>query len=153
MRKREARGEESREPEKKGSEDGDDEWVPVVPNMEAGGSRLQTTDPKDVVEKIVMDELEERKSGRGSDGLVRGGVYSCQGRETNGKGKGKGEGGKGEHEGTGRFGCNGQHGSKGAPKSTRKVQDKGKKKKRQKFQRDLRQLEEKRRGRSRGNVA
>ena len=28
LRKREARGEESREPEKKGSEDGDDEWVP-----------------------------------------------------------------------------------------------------------------------------
>ena len=47
LRKREARGEESREPEKKGSEDGDDEWVPVVPNMEAGGSRLQTTDPKE----------------------------------------------------------------------------------------------------------
>ena len=64
MRKREARGEESREPEKKGSEDGDDEWVTVVPFMEAGGSRLQTIDPKDVVEKIVVDELEERKTGR-----------------------------------------------------------------------------------------
>ena len=79
MRKREARGEESREPEKKGSEDGDDEWVPVVPFMEAGGSCLQTTDPKDVVEKIVMDELEERKTGRGSDGLVRGGSVQVSG--------------------------------------------------------------------------
>ena len=79
LRNREARGEESREPEKKGSEDGDDEWVPVVPNMEAGGTCLQTTDPKDAVEKIVMDELEERKTGRGSDGLVRGGSVQMSG--------------------------------------------------------------------------
>ena len=27
-------------------EEDDDEWVPVVPNMEAGGSYLQTSDPK-----------------------------------------------------------------------------------------------------------
>ena len=42
IRAREARGEESREQEKKGSEEDDDEWVPMVPNMEAGSSYLQT---------------------------------------------------------------------------------------------------------------
>ena len=62
MRIREARGEESRE--QKG------EWAPVVPNMEAGGSHLQTTDPRNTVENIAMDDLEE-KIGRGSVGLGR----------------------------------------------------------------------------------
>ena len=80
LRTREARGEESREQDKKGSEGDDDEWAPVVPDTEAGGSHLQTTDPKDVVEKIVMDELEESKTGRGSDGLVREEMYTCQAR-------------------------------------------------------------------------
>ena len=42
----------------------------MVPNMEARSSYLQTTDPRDVVEKIVMDDFEERKTGRGCDGLV-----------------------------------------------------------------------------------
>ena len=58
------------------------------------------------------------QTGRGSDGLVRGGEYRCQTNETSRKGKGKGEGGKGEHEGKGRLGGNGQHGSKGAPQNT-----------------------------------
>ena len=40
----------------------------------------QTTDPKDVVEKIVMDEFVERKTGRGSDGLVRGGSVQVSGK-------------------------------------------------------------------------
>ena len=50
-----------------------------------------------MVEKIAMDELEERKTGRGSVGLVRERVHTCQANETNGKGKE--EAGKGEHEG------------------------------------------------------
>ena len=54
------RDEESREQVKKGSEEDDQERVSVVPNMEAGSSYLQTTYPRDVVENIVMDELEER---------------------------------------------------------------------------------------------
>ena len=105
--------------------------------MEAGSSYFKTTYPRDEVEKIVMAELEERKTGRGSDGLVRGGEYRCQTKETNGKGTGEGERGKGEH------------GSKGAPQSTRKVQDeeeeaRGEDECREaKF--DLRQLEERRR--------
>ena len=45
----------------------EDERVPVVPNMEAGSSYLQTTYPRDEVEKIVMDGLEERTTGRGSE--------------------------------------------------------------------------------------
>ena len=53
-------------------EEDDDEWVPVVLNTEAGGSYLQTTDPRDDVKKIVMDDFEERETGRGNDGLVRG---------------------------------------------------------------------------------
>ena len=57
-----ARGEESREQ--------NSEWAPVVPNMEAGGSHLQTTDPRNMVENIAMDDLEE-KIGRGSVGLGR----------------------------------------------------------------------------------
>ena len=76
---------------RKGSEEDDEERVPVVRNMEAGCSYLQTTYPRDVVEKIVIDELEERKIGRGSDGLVRGREYRSQTDETNGKGKGKAE--------------------------------------------------------------
>ena len=72
IRARKARGEESREQVKKGSGEDDEERVPVVPNMEAGSSDLQTTDPSAEVQKIVVDELEERKPGRGSDGLVRG---------------------------------------------------------------------------------
>ena len=64
--------EEWREEEKRRCEKDEDEWVQVVPNMEAGSSYFQTTYLGDEVEKIVMDELEERKTGRGSDGLVRG---------------------------------------------------------------------------------
>ena len=45
-RAQEARAEEWREQEKKRCEEGDDERVQVVPTMEAGGSYLQTTDPK-----------------------------------------------------------------------------------------------------------
>ena len=134
LRAREARGEELREQEKKkGSEEDDKEWVPVVPNMEAGNSYLQTTYPSDVVEKIVMDELEERRTGRGSGGPVRG------------------EGGRGEHEGKRGFGGQGQHGSKGALQNTLKVRDeeeevRGEDECREaKFQTDLRQLEEGRR--------
>ena len=52
LRIREARGEESREQ--------NSEWAPVVPNMEAGGSLLQTTDPRYMVENIAMDDLEEK---------------------------------------------------------------------------------------------
>ena len=115
MRTREARGEESREQDKKGSEDDDDEWAPVVPNMEAGGSHFQTPDPRNTVEKIVMDELEEKQEEKVMLSLVRERVYTCQANETNGKGKGKGEGRKGEHEGKGE--------SKGTPQNTRKAQD------------------------------
>ena len=150
LRTREARGEELREQDKKGGEDEDDEWAPVVPNMEAGGSYLQTTDPRDVVEKVVMDDHEARTTGRGNNGLVLGREYRC---ETSGKGKGKGERGKGEHEGKGRSGGNGQQGSKGTSQSTRKVQDEeeevregGENERREaKILRDLQQLEEKRR--------
>ena len=71
-RVRDACVEGSREQEKKGREEDDDEWVRVVPNMEAGSSYFQNTYPRAVVEKFVMDELEERKTGRGSDGLVQG---------------------------------------------------------------------------------
>ena len=139
-----------REQDKKGGEDEDDEWAPVVPNMEAGGSYLQTTDPRDVVEKVVMDDHEARTTGRGNNGLVLGREYRC---ETSGKGKGKGERGKGEHEGKGRSGGNGQQGSKGTSQSTRKVQDEeeevregGENERREaKILRDLQQLEEKRR--------
>ena len=98
IRRKEARVDEGREQEKRCEED-DDERVRVVPNMEAGGSYLQTTDPRAEVEQVVMGGLEKRKTGGGSDGLVRGGEYCCQTNETNGKGKGNGEGGKGEHEG------------------------------------------------------
>ena len=63
LRIREGRGEESREQ--------NGEWAPVVPNMEAGGSHLQTTDPRNMVENIAMDDLENRKTGRGSVGLGR----------------------------------------------------------------------------------
>ena len=110
--------------------------------------------PREEVENIVADDFEERKTGRGNDGLVRGREYWCQTNETNGKGKG--EGGKGEHEGKG-----GGFGGKGAARtmksddegeqSTRKVQDeeeevRGEHECREaKFERDLRQLEEKRR--------
>ena len=40
--------------------------------MEAGSSYLQTADPRAQVEKVVMGGLGERKTGSGSDGLVRG---------------------------------------------------------------------------------
>ena len=72
LRTREARGEEWREQEKRSEEDGEVR-VPVVPDMEAGGSYLQTTYPRGVVEKFVMDE----KTGRGDDGLVRGEECRC----------------------------------------------------------------------------
>ena len=68
MRIREARGEESREQ--------NSEWAPVVPNMEAGGSHLQTTDPRNMVENIAMDDLEE-KIGRSSVGLGREREREC----------------------------------------------------------------------------
>ena len=84
----EARVEEWREQEKR-SENDEDEWVPVVPNMESGSSYLRTTYPRDQVEKIVMDGLEERQTGRESDGLVRGEEYRCQPDETSRKGKRK----------------------------------------------------------------
>ena len=58
----EARVEKWREQEKKGDEEEEDEQVHVVPSMEAGGSYLQTAYPRDEVEKIVMDGLEERKN-------------------------------------------------------------------------------------------
>ena len=119
----EAREEEWKEQEKKRYEEDDDEWVPMVPNMVAGGSYLQTTDSRDVVEQIVMDELQERQTARGNDDLIRGGMYRSQTNETNGKGKGKGEGGKGEHEDKRGFGGKGQHGIKEAPANMRKLQD------------------------------
>ena len=128
LRTREAR-------EREESEDDDDEWAPVVPNMEAGGSHLQTADPRNMVEKIVMDELEAKQEEKVMVSLVRERVYTCQANETNGKGKGKGEGGKGEHEGKGE--------RKGTPQNTRKAQDeeeevRGEDKCREaKFQRDL----------------
>ena len=78
VRAREAREEGSREQETKRCKEDDDERVPMVPNMEAGSSYLQTTYPRDVVENIVMDELEEIKTGRGNYGLVRAEVYRCQ---------------------------------------------------------------------------
>ena len=49
----------------------EDERVPVVPEMEAGSSYLQTTYPRDEVEKIVVDGLEERTTGRGSENFRR----------------------------------------------------------------------------------
>ena len=39
-------------------------------------------------------DFKVRKTGRGSDGLVRGREYWCQTNETNGKGEGKGDGKK-----------------------------------------------------------
>ena len=87
----------------------EDEPAQVLLDMEAGSSYFQTTDPRDEVEKILMDGLEERRTGRGSDGLVRGREYRCQTDEINRKGKGKGTGGKGEHEGKGGFGSKGIH--------------------------------------------
>ena len=100
-RAQKARGEEWREREKRRCEEDDDERVSVVPNMEAGSSYLQTSDPRAEAEKVVTDGFEERQTGRGSGGLVRGGEYSCQTNETSRKGKGKGIGGKGEREGKG----------------------------------------------------
>ena len=43
----------------------------MVPDMEAGSSYLQTTDPRAEVEKVVEDGLAKRTTGRGSDGFVR----------------------------------------------------------------------------------
>ena len=71
-RAQEARVEEEREEEKKRCEEDDDERVRVVPNMEASSSYLQTTDTRAEFEEVVMDGLDKRKTGRGSDGLVRG---------------------------------------------------------------------------------
>ena len=42
----------------------EDERVPVVPNMEAGSSYLQTTYPRDEVEKLVMDGLQQEEEVR-----------------------------------------------------------------------------------------
>ena len=56
----EARVDEGREQEKSCEED-DDERVRVVPDMEAGGSYLQTTNLRAEVEKVVMDGLEKSK--------------------------------------------------------------------------------------------
>ena len=50
--------------------------------------------------EVVMNGVEEVRSGRGRVGLVRGGENRCQADETR-KGKGKGNGEKGEHEGKG----------------------------------------------------
>ena len=83
-----ARVDEGREQEKSCEED-DDERVRVVPNMEAGGSYLQTTNLRAEVEKVVMDGLEKSKTGRGNDGLVRGREHRCQTNETKGKGQRK----------------------------------------------------------------
>ena len=69
-RAQEAHVEKLREQEKKGYEEEEDEHVYAVPNMKAGSSYLQTTDPRDEVEKIVMDGLDERKTRRGSAGLA-----------------------------------------------------------------------------------
>ena len=143
-RAQEAHVEEEREEEKKRCEEDANERVVVVPNMEAGSSYLQTTDRRAEVEKFVMDGLEERKLERRSDGLVRGRERTGV-RRDQWKGERKGDGGKGEHEGKGGF-----EGSRGAPQSTRKVQDeeeevRGKDECREaKFMRNLRQLEEKR---------
>ena len=93
-RAQEARVDERRDQEKM-CEEGDDARVREVANMEACGSYLQTSDPRAEVEKVVIDGLEKRKTGRGSDGLVRGGEYWCQSNEANGQGKGKGGGGNG----------------------------------------------------------
>ena len=60
LRTREARGEEWREQEKRSEEDGEVR-VPVVPDMEAGGSYLQATYPRGVVEKFVMDEKNRKR--------------------------------------------------------------------------------------------
>ena len=68
---------------RKNCEEDNDERVRVVPNMEAGGSYLQTTDPRAEVEKVVMDGLEKRKTGRGNDGLVRGREYWCHTKKEN----------------------------------------------------------------------
>ena len=64
-----------------------------------------------------MDGLEERQTGRGSDGLVRWREYRCD--ETSRdvksrKGKGKGTGGKGEHDSSG-----GEFGGKGVARTTK----------------------------------
>ena len=61
-----------------------------------------------------MDGLEVRKTGRGSDGLVRGREYRCPTRRDQWEGHMKT---KEDSEG------NGQYRSKGASQSTRKVQD------------------------------
>ena len=55
----------------------------------------------------VMSRLAEVRTGRGSVGLVHGGVEKCLTNETHRKGKGKGNGGKGEHESTGGVGSKG----------------------------------------------
>ena len=54
------------------SENDENEWVPVVG-------------------KIVMDGLEERQTGRGSDGLVQGGVQVSNGRDQQGRDQQKGK--------------------------------------------------------------
>ena len=139
-RAQEALEEEWREQEKKRCGEDDDERVPVVPDMEAGSSYFKTTYPRDEVENIVMDELEERKTGRGSYGLVRG--VRVQVSDEGDQWKGVQEREKEEKE---------NMEAKEHPQSTRKVQDeeeeaRGEDECREaKFQRDLRQLEERRR--------
>ena len=67
--------------------------------------------------EVVMNGVEEVRSGRGRVGLVRGGENRCQADETR-KGKGKGNEGKGEHEGKG-----GGAGSKGRQQVENSVMD------------------------------
>ena len=106
-----------------GSEDDDEEWAPVVPDMEAGSPYFQTTDPRDGVEKIVMNGLEERKTGEGvmvsSEGERTSVQRTTSMDETSRKGKGKESGGRGEHDIKGR-----KFGGKGAAR-TMKSDDEG----------------------------
>ena len=82
--------------------------------------------------------------------VVRGGEYRCQTNETSRRGKGKGTGGKGEHEGKGGFGSEGIHQvtnimTDEAEKEEVNQRDDGECRE-DKYERDLRRLEEKRRG-------
>ena len=140
-RTQEARGDESREQEKQGSEEDDDERVPVVPNMEAGSSYLQTTEPRDEVEKIWMDEIEAIKTAALK--IVMDELEEKR-RAQDGKGKGKGEGGKGEHEGEGGFGGKGTAQTMKSEDEEEEVREEYECRE-VKFQRDLRRLEERRR--------
>ena len=62
--------------------------------------QLGKTGAENADEPEVMGRKTEVRTGRGSDGLVRGRDERCRADETR-KGKGKGNGGKGEHQGKG----------------------------------------------------